>query len=222
MRGGMPLIIGIAGGTGSGKTTLARALAHALPPAEVSLLEHDSYYRNRIDLPLEQRQTLNFDHPDALETELLLEHLRQLQTGQPVCVPRYDYGTHRRLAETVEVKPTRVILLEGILIFSDERVREHLDIKIFVDTDADIRAFRRIQRDMEGRGRSFASIHKQYFETVRPMHERFVEPSKRYADVIIPEGGENTVGVDLILSKLRGVIATAENIRDTFSPASFR
>ena len=205
-----PLVIGIAGGTGSGKTTVARTIVASLPGEEVATLEHDAYYRDRPDLTFEQREALNFDHPDALETELLVEHVRRLRAGQAVDVPLYDFATHRRLPRSRPVLPTRVILVEGILVFTDEELRRLLDIKIYVDTDADVRAFRRIRRDIEHRGRTFQSIREQYYRTVRPMHLQFVEPSKRYANVIIPEGGENEVGVDLIVTKLRHALAAAD------------
>jgi uridine kinase len=203
-----PLVIGIAGGTGSGKTTVARTIAASLPGEEVAALEHDAYYRDRPDLTFDERASLNFDHPDSLETELLVEHLRLLRAGRTVEVPVYDFATHRRLPRSRTVRPARVIVVEGILVFTDEELRRLLDIKIYVDTDADVRAFRRIRRDIEQRGRTFQSVREQYYRTVRPMHLQFVEPSKRYANVIIPEGGENEVGVDLIVSKLRHTLAS--------------
>jgi uridine kinase len=205
-----PLVIGIAGGTGSGKTTVARTIVASLPGEEVSTLEHDGYYRDRPDLSFEARAALNYDHPDALETSLLVEHLRELRAGRPVETPVYDFAAHRRLPGSRRVLPARVVLVEGILIFADEELRGLLDIKIYVDTDADIRAFRRIRRDIEQRGRTFQSVREQYYRTVRPMHLQFVEPSKRYAHVIIPEGGENEVGVDLIVSKLRHSLSSAD------------
>ena len=199
------LVIGIAGGTGSGKTTVARAIGSSLPADRVSMIEYDAYYRDRVDLSEEARAMLNFDHPDALESDLLVKHLRALKDGLAVDVPIYDFKTHRRREETHRVEPTPVIILEGILVFVDQAVRDLLDIKIFVDTDADIRIFRRIRRDMEQRGRTFDSVREQYYRTVRPMHVQFVEPSKRWADLIIPEGGNNRVALDLILAKLRSV-----------------
>lgn len=199
------LVIGIAGGTGSGKTTVARAIGSSLPADRVSMIEYDAYYRDRSDLSEEERAHLNFDHPDSLESDLLVEHLRALKMGQAVDVPIYDFKAHRRGAESHRVEPTPVIILEGILVFVEPAVRELLDIKIFVDTDADIRIFRRIRRDMEQRGRTFESVREQYYRTVRPMHVQFVEPSKRWADLIIPEGGNNRVALDLILAKLRSV-----------------
>lgn len=199
------LVIGIAGGTGSGKTTVARAIGSSLPQDRVSMIEYDAYYRDRPDLTEDDRARLNFDHPDALESALLVEHLRELKAGNAVDVPIYDFKTHRRREESHRVLPTPVIILEGILVFVEPAVRELLDIKIFVDTDADIRIFRRIRRDMEQRGRTFESVREQYYKTVRPMHMQFVEPSKRWADLIIPEGGNNRVALDLILAKLRSV-----------------
>lgn len=201
-----PYIVGVAGGTGSGKTTVARALASAMPQGTATLLEHDSYYRDRRDISYEERCDLNFDHPDSLETELLVEHLEALRRGEPVDVPIYDFSTHRRKDERQRVAPAPVIAVEGILVFTDARLRELFDLKVFVDTDADIRVFRRIRRDLEQRGRTFQSIRDQYYKTVRPMHLMFVEPSKRWADVIVPEGGKNSVAIELLVSKLQSVI----------------
>jgi uridine kinase len=201
-----PLFIGIAGGTGSGKSTVARKIADGLPSASVEIIDHDSYYKDRSDLSEAERAKLNFDHPDALDNDLLVEHLEALRAGSAVEVPIYDFKTHRRLAEARRVEPKRIVIVEGILVFVEERVRRLLDVKIFVDTDADIRVFRRIRRDIEHRGRSFQSIREQYYATVRPMHLQFVEPSKRWADLIVPEGGENHIAIDLILGKLRHVL----------------
>ncbi|NUO49783.1 MAG: uridine kinase [Polyangiaceae bacterium] len=203
-----PLIIGIAGGSGSGKTTVAERVRSTLAgsasvgpggTANVVTLEHDSYYRDRPELTYDERCQLNFDHPDSLETELLVAHIRALRQGEPASVPSYDFKTHRRAEERRQVAPARVIIVEGILVFADETLRKELDVRIYVDTDADIRAFRRIRRDLTQRGRSFDSIREQYYRTVRPMHLQFVEPSKRYAHVILPEGGENTIGIDLVV-----------------------
>jgi uridine kinase len=199
-----PLVIGIAGGTGSGKTTVAKKLRDGLP-GRCLLIEYDSYYRNRSDLRFEERAKLNFDHPEALESELLAEHLKELRAGRPVEVPRYDFVKHLRMPETRRAEPARVILVEGILVLVEEAVRAQLDIKIFVDTDPDIRVFRRVRRDLEERGRTFSSVRDQYYATVRPMHLQFVEPSKRWADLIVPEGGENKVALDVLLAKLHGV-----------------
>jgi uridine kinase len=201
------LVVGIAGGTGSGKTTVAKTIATALPAQGVAMIEFDAYYRDRPDLTPEARAQLNFDHPDALEIELLVEHLRALRAGGSVDVPRYDFKRHRRETEPRRIDPAPVVIVEGILVFVDARVREQLDMKIFVDTDPDIRVFRRIRRDMEHRGRSFESVREQYYRTVRPMHLQFVEPSKRWADLIIPEGGNNRVALDLIIAKLKSVLA---------------
>jgi uridine kinase len=202
-----PYFVGVAGGTGSGKTTVARSMAEALPKGSVTILEHDAYYRDRPDLTYDERCELNFDHPDALETELLVEHLDRLANGESVNVPSYDFSTHRRRSELTAVAPTPVVAVEGILVFAEERLRERLDLKVFVDTDADIRVFRRIRRDLEQRGRTFQSVRDQYYTTVRPMHLLFVEPSKRWADVIVPEGGENRVAIELLVSKLSSIVA---------------
>jgi len=202
-------VVGVAGATGSGKTTVAERLVAALPE-HVAILQHDSYYRDRSGLSFEERDLLNFDHPDALETELLVAHLEQLRAGQTIGVPQYDFTTHRRLPHSVELKPARVVIVEGILVLAEPRLRALFDIKVFVDTDADIRVFRRISRDLEQRGRTFASVRQQYFGTVRPMTLQFVEPSKRWADIIVPEGGNNEVALDLLAAKLRSVVASSE------------
>ncbi|MFO0685781.1 MAG: uridine kinase [Sandaracinus sp.] len=202
-----PYVVGVAGGTGSGKTTVARKIAESLPAEMVTILEHDSYYLDRDDLTYEQRCDLNFDHPDSLETSLLVTHVRALKAGQSVEVPMYDFKIHRRGPHTRTVTPTPIVVVEGILLFSDPPLREELDLKLFVDTDADIRVLRRVRRDMEHRGRTFESVREQYYKTVRPMHLQFVEPSKRWADLIIPEGGNNGVALDLITSKVRSILA---------------
>jgi uridine kinase len=204
----MVYVIGIAGGTGSGKTTLARALTSTIPPEHVTTLEHDHYYRDRSDLPPDERSRLNYDHPDSLETSLLVEHLQALKAGRTVELPRYDFVTHSRRPERVTVAPTPIIVVEGILVFVDAALREQMDVKLFVDTDADIRVMRRIRRDIEQRGRTFQSVREQYYRTVRPMHLAFVEPSKRWADLIIPEG-DTRVALDIVASKLRAVISDA-------------
>ena len=196
------LVVGIAGATGSGKTTVATRLAAAVAD-DVVLVQHDSYYRPRPELSYDECCNLNFDHPDALETELLVAHLGALRRGEPAAVPVYDFTTHRRAEQTVRAAPARVIIVEGILVLADARLRELFDIKIFVDTDADIRVFRRIRRDIEQRGRSFESVRQQYYSTVRPMTLEFVEPSKRWADIVIPEGGRNDVALDILGTKLR-------------------
>ena len=203
----MAYVVGVAGGTGSGKTTVAERIVEALPPDKVCIIQHDNYYRDRPELSYEQRCQLNFDHPEALETELLIEHLMRLKRGEAVDIPIYDFATHRRSTETARIDPTPVIVVEGILVFVERSLREHLVLKLFVDTPADIRVFRRIRRDLEQRGRDFSSVREQYYKTVRPMHLQFVEPSKAYADLIIPEGGRNKVALDLILAKLHSLVA---------------
>lgn len=200
------ITVGIAGGTGSGKTTVAKRIAQALPSSAVSTIEHDAYYRDRHDLSADERAMVNYDHPDSLETELLVQHIDRLRAGETVDVPIYDFKSHKRAEESRRVAPTPIVLVEGILVFVDARLRERLDMKLFVDTDADIRIFRRIRRDMEHRGRTFDSVREQYYKTVRPMHLEFVEPSKRTADLIIPEGGNNTVAIDLIITKLTSLL----------------
>ena len=202
----MPLLIGIAGGTGSGKSTVARKIAEGLPPHTVAIIDHDSYYKDNSHLDFEARTQLNYDHPDALDNDLLVRHLEELRAGGAIDAPIYDFKTHSRKKETQHFDPRPILIVEGILVFVEERVRRLLDVKIFVDTDADIRVFRRVRRDIEQRGRTFQSIREQYYKTVRPMHLQFVEPSKRWADVIVPEGGDNHIAIDLILGKLRHVL----------------
>lgn len=202
-------VVGIAGGTGSGKTTVARKIAATLPAAHVCTVEYDAYYRDRADLVPEVRSQLNFDHPEALETELLVEHLAALRAGASVELPSYDFVNHRRRTETRRQDPTTVVIVEGILVFVDERLRRLMDIKLFVDTDTDLRVFRRIRRDIEQRGRTFESVREQYYKTVRPMHLQFVEPSKRWADLIIPEGGNNQVALDLVCARLQHLVGEA-------------
>ena len=201
-----PFFVGIAGGTGSGKTTVASKLKSALPDEAAVILDHDAYYRDRSGLPKRERDLVNFDHPDALDNDLLVRHLDELSVGRTVETPLYDFVTHSRRKETRRIAPVPIILVEGILIFVDPEMRSRFDVKIFVDTDADIRMFRRIRRDMESRGRTFAQVDEQYHRTVRPMHLEFVEPSKRWADILIPEGGNNEVALDLVISKLRALI----------------
>jgi uridine kinase len=197
-----PLVIGIAGGTGSGKTTIAAMLAAAIPPGRCVVLEHDAYYRDLSAVPSDERANLNFDHPSALESLLMADHLRRLRAGETVDVPTYDFVSHTRRVDSRRVVPAPVIIVEGILVFVEAALREQMDIKIFVDTDADIRLMRRIRRDLEQRGRSFASVRDQYYATVRPMHLEYVEPSKRWADLIVPEGGDNRVALDVLLGRL--------------------
>lgn len=200
-------VIGVAGGSGSGKTTVVRRIVDSLGPDQVTLLDHDRYYRDRNDLRLEERAALNYDHPDALETDLMVRHVRELKGGQAVEVPQYDFTRHARLSETNTFQPRRALIVEGILVFTDAALRDLMDIKVFVDTDSDTRFIRRLRRDVAERGRTMESVIDQYQSTVKPMHLEFVEPSKRYADVIIPLGGHNTVAVDLLLTMLRSVAA---------------
>jgi uridine kinase len=198
-------VIGVAGGSGSGKTTVVRRIVDSLGPEQVTLLDHDRYYRDRNDLRLEERAALNYDHPDALETDLMVAHVRALKAGTAVDVPQYDFTRHARLSEIETFQPRRALIVEGILVFTDAALRDLMDIKVFVDTDSDTRFIRRLQRDVAQRGRTMESVIDQYQHTVKPMHLEFVEPSKRYADVIIPLGGHNTVAVDLLLTLLRSV-----------------
>ncbi len=202
-----PVIIGVAGGTASGKTTVSDAILDRVGRQHIIYLQHDSYYRDLSYLPLDERTRLNFDHPDALETELLVSHLRRLQAGEPVEVPIYDFASYRRSEETRHVEPRRVILLEGLLIFVDKELREMMDVKLYVDTDADLRFIRRLERDIQERGRTMESVIHQYLTTVRPMHLEFVEPSKRYADVIIPAGGFNTTAIEIIVARVERMLA---------------
>ncbi len=201
-----PFIIGVAGGSGSGKTTVVQEIITGLGPEQVSFIQHDSYYLDRSETPPERRPLLNYDHPDALETSLLVRHLRRLKRGQSVEIPVYDFTRHARTDETVTVLPRRAVIVEGILILVDKALRELLDIRVFVDTDADLRILRRIARDLKERGRDLESVVQQYLGTVRPMHLEFVEPSKRYAHVIIPEGGHNRVAIEMVVSRIREAI----------------
>jgi uridine kinase len=201
------MIIGISGGTGSGKTTVALKIIASIGEASVLYLQQDSYYRDLADMPRDFRDRVNFDHPDALDNELLLNHLEALRAGRAIARPVYDFVTHTRKLESVRVEALPVIIVEGILIFNDARMRRLMDMKIFVDCDPDIRFIRRLERDIRERGRSVASVVEQYTATVRPMHLEFVEPTKRFADVILPEGGFNEVGIDLITGKIRSVLS---------------
>ncbi len=204
-----PVVLGVAGGSGSGKTTVVRRLIDALGgDQDVAVLHHDSYYRDASHLPPEERREINYDHPDSLETELLIAHLETLLASSAVQVPVYDFANHVRTDRTAPVEPRPVIILDGILILWDRRLRELMDVKLFVDADADVRLGRRLRRDMEERGRSPDSVLAQYMKTVRPMHLEFVEPSKRYADVIIPRGGHNRVGVDMVVATVRSLAAS--------------
>ena len=200
-----PIVIGVAGGSGSGKTTVVRRIVDSLGPEQVTVLDHDRYYRDRNDLRLEERAALNYDHPDALETDLLVRHVHELKAGRGVDVPVYDFTRHARLATTEPALPRRAIIVEGILVFVDAALRALMDIKVFVDTDADTRFIRRLRRDVADRGRTMESVIDQYQSTVKPMHLDFVEPSKRYADIILPQGGHNAVAVELLLTLIRSV-----------------
>jgi uridine kinase len=200
------IIIGVAGGTGSGKTTLTRKLKERFGD-NVTVLSHDNYYKSHDDLTYEQRTMLNYDHPDAFDTDLLVEHLSALRKGKTIACPVYDFTTHNRSGETLLINPTGVILVEGILIFADSKLRDMMDVKIFVDTDADVRILRRVVRDVNKRGRTLESVVTQYLTTVKPMHEQFVEPSKRYADIIVPEGGKNAVALDMIVRRVEHHLA---------------
>jgi len=202
-----PFFVGIAGGTGSGKTTVAHNLHDALPPDRVTMIAHDSYYKDRSGMPSHERDKINFDHPDALDSALLVAHLGELAAGREVDVPRYDFRTHTRLPDGHRVRPSPVIIVEGILIFAEPRIRDRFDVKIYVDTDVDIRIFRRLRRDLASRGRTFEQVDEQYHRTVRPMHIEFVEPSRRWADILIPEGGNNAIALDLVVTKLQKVAA---------------
>ncbi len=200
-----PLVIGVAGGSGSGKTTVVRRIVEALDASGVTVLEHDRYYRDRNDLRLEERALLNYDHPDSLETDLMVQHVHELRSGRPVEAPVYDFARHARIASTETVTPSRALIVEGILIYTDAALRGLMDIKVFVDTDDDTRFIRRLQRDTKERGRTMQSVIDQYLSTVKPMHLEFVEPSKRYADIIVPQGGHNAVAIDMLLTLIRGL-----------------
>ncbi|MFM9331177.1 uridine kinase [Paenibacillus mesotrionivorans] len=202
------LVIGIAGGTGSGKTTVARRILKRIGTEHVALLSQDSYYKHQPHLTKEERAQVNYDHPNSFDNELLIEHLQELRQGRRIQVPVYSFSEHIRTEESIPLAPTPVVVLEGILVLADELLRKEMDIKVFVDTDADVRVLRRINRDMRERGRSFDSVYAQYLNTVKPMHEAFIEPSKRYADLIVPEGGENEIAVTLLASRIRQSIMT--------------
>lgn len=201
-----PLVIGIAGGSGSGKTTVAQEILQRVGPDRIAYIQHDSYYKDLTGLPPAQRAEVNFDHPNSLETDLLTTHIEELKQGKTIEVPIYDFSTHSRTDKTFTVNPRGVIIVEGILIFVEAILRSLFDVKIFVDTDADIRLIRRMQRDITERGRTAESVIKQYQSTVRPMHLEFVEPSKRYADVIIPEGGFNTAALDMVVARIESLL----------------
>ncbi|MFH1313380.1 MAG: uridine kinase [Candidatus Eisenbacteria bacterium] len=206
-----PVLIGVAGGTGSGKTTVATIIKSRFEGESVRIMHHDSYYQDRSELPMEEREKINYDHPSAFENVLLAEHLRELMDRRAVEMPVYDYSSHTRLAKTVNVQPVEIILLEGILVLADELLRSLMSIKIYIQADSDERFIRRLLRDMKERGRDADSVIEQYVDTVRPMHLQFVEPTKRYADIIIPEGGHNAVAMDLLITKIRDILRNSGN-----------
>ncbi len=206
----LSVIIGVAGGTCSGKTTIAHRILERVGAEHIAYIPHDAYYKDLSHLPSPERLKVNFDHPDSLETSLLVEHLKDLQAGNTVAIPVYDFTTHTRIERTKTVAPAPIILVEGILIFVEPALRELFDVKLFIDTDADIRLIRRLTRDLRERGRVFESVIDQYLMTVRPMHMEFVEPSKRYANVIIPEGGFNEVAIEMVAARIRGLLAEGE------------
>lgn len=200
-----PVVIGVAGGSGSGKTTVVRRIVESLGDQQVVVLEHDRYYRDHPELRLEERAALNYDHPDSLETDLLVRHVDELKAGRPIELPVYDFTRHARRRESETVRPASVIIVEGILIFADRALRELMDVKVFVDTDDDARFIRRLKRDVAERGRTMESVIDQYLATVKPMYLEFVEPTKRYADIIIPRGGHNEVAVSMMLTLIRSL-----------------
>ena len=201
-----PIVIGLAGGTGSGKSTVVREIVHGVTPEAVTQLHHDAYYRDYGHLDFDERARVNFDHPDSLETGLLVAHIDRLLEGHDVEMPTYDFRTHTRCAETIRLAPTRVVIVDGILVLADAELRSRMDIKVYVDTDADVRLIRRLRRDVDERGRSVESVLSQYERTVRPMHLEFVEPSKRWADIIVPEGGHNHVAIDMLVTKMASIL----------------
>jgi uridine kinase len=207
MSDNKPIVFGVAGGTASGKTTVARNILEGVGAEKIAYLPHDAYYRDMPHLSFEERAHQNFDHPDSLETKLLVKHIKKLLRGEPVHVPIYDFKTHRRTDQTILVEPSPIILVDGILIFTKRKLRELMDIKVFVDTDSDVRFIRRLKRDIEERGRSLDNVIEQYLTTVRPMHMKFVEPSKRFADVIIPHGGMNRVAMAMVVSRMKELLA---------------
>lgn len=202
----VPLVIGIAGGSGSGKTTVAQEILNRVGPARIAYLPQDAYYKDLSGLPPAQRAEVNFDHPNSLETELLIQHIQKLKKHQGVELPIYDFATDKRTDRTISIAPRRVIVVEGILIYAEPALRKLFDIRIFVDTDADLRFIRRLERDIHERGRTTESVIHQYLTTVRPMHLEFVEPSKRYADVIIPQGGFNTAALDMVVARIEAML----------------
>ncbi|MFD0048229.1 uridine kinase [Actinomycetes bacterium NPDC127524] len=204
--GNKPVVIGVAGGSGSGKTSVTRAIFESFKGHSILMLEQDYYYKDQSDLPYEERLKTNYDHPLAFDNDLLIEHIHKLLKYEPIEKPVYDYSIHTRAEEIITVDPKEVIILEGILILEDERLRDLMDIKLFVDTDADLRIIRRMSRDIKERGRSMDSVIDQYVNVVRPMHNQFIEPTKRYADIIIPEGGHNHVAIDLMVTKIQTIL----------------
>lgn len=201
-----PVLIGIAGGSGSGKTSVTRAIVNHFGEDSIVLIEQDAYYKDQSDKPFEERLKTNYDHPFAFDNDYLIEHLQQLLNYEPIDIPVYDYTVHTRSKEVIHIEPKDVIILEGILVLEDERLRNLMDIKLYVDTDADLRIIRRLLRDTKERGRTMDSVIEQYVSVVRPMHNQFIEPTKRYADIIIPEGGSNVVAIDLIVTKIHSII----------------
>lgn len=206
-----PIIIGVTGGSGSGKTTVSRAIFEQLKGHSLLMIEEDSYYNDQTNVSFEERVKTNYDHPNAFDTDLLVSQINDLLNWKSIEKPIYDYTQHTRSQETVKVEPKEVIILEGIMVLNDPRLRDLMDIKIFVDTDDDIRIIRRIQRDMEERGRSLQSVIDQYLATVKPMYHQFIEPTKRYADIIVPEGGQNQVAIDLLVTKVRDILRNNKN-----------
>lgn len=206
-----PILIGITGGTGSGKSTVAQAIYKALPAKNISIIEQDAYYKDQRHLSFEERTKTNYDHPLAFDTDLLIEHLKDLFNGKSIEKPIYDFSIHIRKGETITVESRDIIILEGIMILEDERLRDLMDIKIFVDTDEDVRVIRRIIRDIQERGRTLDSVINQYLTTVKPAHQQFIEPTKKYADIIIPEGGFNKVAIDIVVAKVKSVVYENEN-----------
>ena len=204
-----PIIIGVTGGSGSGKTTVSKKILEQLDGHSISIIQQDSYYKDQAGMTIEERRAVNYDHPLAFDSDLLYQHLKMLKQRQAIDVPVYDYTISTRSPEVIHQEPTDVVILEGILILSDERIRDMLDIKVYVDTDDDIRIIRRIERDTQERGRSLESIITQYLTGVKPMYHQFIEPTKRYADLIVPEGGENSVAIDLLVTKVRDILAHA-------------
>ncbi|MDQ1001409.1 uridine kinase [Neobacillus niacini] len=201
-----PVVIGVAGGSGSGKTSVTKAIYESFKGHSITMIQQDFYYKDQSDLPFEERLKTNYDHPLAFDNHLLIEHIEKLLRYEPIEKPVYDYSLHTRSKEVIEVEPKDVIILEGILVLEDERLRKLMDIKLFVDTDADIRIIRRMSRDIKERGRTLDSVIEQYTNVVRPMHNQFIEPTKRYADVIIPEGGQNHVAIDLMVTKIQTIL----------------